>query len=168
MTQRWYVIRTKRASELSASIRITEQGFETLCPVLQCFSFVKGKRIEGPKPLFPSHIFARFDRERDFWVPIKNTRGVAEILSDPNGNPVALRDKHVDAIRKRDGEIDAAILRIKALTKDDRVRIEEGPFRDWVGLFERHEPGHRVRVLLDILGRGTSISLCKSAISAVA
>lgn len=144
----WYVIYTHPRQEERAEKNLNAWGLPTFNPK------VKKPRFNWPscppalvsRHLFPRYIFARFSA-RTFIHKVLLTRGVVSVVNFGNG-PARVEDEVVDYIRsqvREDGLIDLS----DKLKRGDKVIIEEGPFKDIVGVFEREmDCSSRVTVLL--------------------
>lgn len=155
MALSWFVVQTKPAREVAASIEIANQGFEVFFPLFKAFKIKNGQKIEDVSCLFPRYIFVRFDdnpETGDQWGPIRNTRGVSNLLSDGRGKPTPLRDHILNAIRAREMTVELDPVSPAGYELGQKVRICDGPLQGLEGLFTG-TPSDRTRVLLEIMGR---------------
>lgn len=141
----WFLIYTKPKHEDHVTYRLTTAGFDILNPKIKEKKFYRSKLTEIVSPLFPSYIFARFDKLRDYHL-IKFTRGVKWVLGNENG-PFEVSDGIVSSIESR---ISDGVIAIKrSFTEGDIVSIQGGPFEGITAVFEREMNGiERVSVLL--------------------
>ncbi|MCL4476304.1 MAG: hypothetical protein M1508_08785 [Nitrospirae bacterium] len=144
----WYAIYTKPKCEDSVARFLNNADIETLTPKIRALKRVRRKYVDVIEQLFPSYIFACFDREKHCHM-IKYTRGVKYIVGKEN--PLAVPLEIIQAIRERmRDEIVAPVP--EDIKKGDRVLIKEGPFKDFYGIFQRDMPGKaRAMILLDAL-----------------
>jgi transcriptional antiterminator RfaH len=144
----WYVIYTKQKCEDSASRLLQSAGIQTLCPKIRVRKRVRGKYGEFTEQLFPSYLFALFDKDKLSHM-IKFTRGVRYIVGKES--PIAVHQQLIDAIKERmEGEIVVPLP--EDMRRGDRVLIREGPFKDFYAIFERDIPGkERSMILLEAL-----------------
>jgi len=162
----WYVIQTKPKKELEAKSYLSRKGLEIFFPRMETFVQKSGKATKGIKALFPNYIFGNFDPVRDYSL-VKYGKGVSKIVSF-SGNPAPISVMVIDEIK---GRMDAAgIINLKFNLKPyDRVRIKTGPFRDFLGIFEKWLPEkERVRILLNLIGYQPQIELHFSSVEKVA
>ncbi len=144
----WYAIYTKPRCEDSTARLLNNAGIETLSPKIRVLKRVRNKYADVVEQLFPSYIFAFFDREKHAHM-IGYTRGVKYIVGKEN--PLAVHPQIIAAIKER-MEGDFVIQTQQNLVKGDKVLIREGPFKDFYGIFERDLPGkRRSMILLDAL-----------------
>ena len=144
----WYVIYTKPKCEDSTALLLSNAGIETLCPKIRVRKRIRGKYAEVTEQLFPSYVFAFFDKEKQGHM-IKYTRGVKYIVGKES--PLMVHQEIIDAIKERmKGDIVVPIP--EDLSRGDRILIKEGPFKDFYGIFERDIPGkERSMILLEAL-----------------
>lgn len=153
--KRWYALYTKPNREHQVNALLQGQGIETYLPTVQC----KARRRDRPDRVvfFPCYLFARVDfevtpRSAIDWMP-----GVQRIVRSGD-RPTVVADEIVESIRLR-------LMGIKEVhhqlfKQGDRVRITSGPLRDLEAIFDQSLSGNdRVRVLLDMLGRGTAVEI---------
>ncbi len=153
----WYVINTKPKQETKAENYLSSKGVEVFNPLLESFVTRYGKIIKELKPLFPGYIFGNFDLERDYAL-VRWGRGVKKLVSF-GGLPTAVSEIVINEIKKRiDG---SGIVRLDYNFKpNDVVRIKAGPFRDFLGIFQRWVPEkERVRILLNLIAYQPSIEI---------
>jgi transcription antitermination factor NusG len=144
-----------------------------------------GKTVQINRPLFPLYTFAQFDPhdKADPWPVILRIPGVSTIL----GMKRASRELTEDQLRSIDlqkpspirsdvieklqvlvetygGAIPLQKKSAEKLLKNTRVKILDGAFEGFEGLIDEDHVT-RVRVLLDIFGRSTPISIPREAIA---
>jgi len=162
----WYVIQTKPKKELEARSYLSMKGLEIFFPRMETFAPKGGRITREIKALFPNYIFGNFDRVRDYSL-VKYGKGVNKIVSF-SGEPVPISVMVIEEIK---GRMDAAgLINLKFnLKPHDRVRIKTGPFRDFLGIFEKWLPEkERVRILLNLIGYQPQIELHFSFVEKVA
>jgi transcriptional antiterminator RfaH len=144
----WYAIYTKPKCEDSTARLLNNAGIETICPKLRVRKRIGGKYADVTEQLFPSYLFAFFDKEKQAHM-IRYTRGVKYIVGKEE--PLVVHQEIIDALRERmQGEIVVPVP--EDMKKGDRVLIREGPFKDFYGIFERDIPEkERSMILLEAL-----------------
>lgn len=152
--QHWHALYTKPRMEARVADALEGRGIEVLAPMVM-YHGKRGTLLD--KPLFPRYVMARFDWEHDGRAGIQWTPGLTRVVTF-DGRPAWLDDAEVDFLRRRLGELDGdAFVRLKA---GQRVRVKQGPFRDFEAVFDGYLNGaERVAILLDILGRRTRVHL---------
>lgn len=146
----WYVVHTHPKQEDRANSNLV--GFlETLAPKLRVnkYNEFTGQVSRIAKPLFPGYIFSRF-RFNELYHKIRFTRGVHSLICF-NNEPTPVDDDIIDMIRARIGD-DGFVKTADELKVGDEVRINDGRFENFCGVFERELPDmDRVSILLNTI-----------------
>lgn len=159
----WYVLRTKPRQENRAQVNLKAWGLQTLLPQLpdrrQKSGRIGGACVSRPSrrdaihALFPSYMFCRFHEA--MFDKVKYTYGVANIVSF-GGVPAVVDQVIIDELVARldPGGFVAPLHANGAVAPEfkngDKVLIESGPFKNFIGVFDQEMPGSdRVRILLD-------------------
>lgn len=144
-TDQWYAIYTHAGQEDRADFNLKAGGIETLCPKFKQRrnnEFRKSRFVI--KPLFSRYLFAQFNA-RTLLHKISFTRGVSHVVSF-GGYPLPIDDTMISVVRLRIAE-DGLVRMGTELQKGDQVLIQDGPFKNFLGVFER-EMRARDRVLI--------------------
>ncbi len=101
-------------------------------------------------PLFPGYVFVRLDPRVEPWQPILRSRGVVDLVRFGD-MPPTLSDDVVRAIRRKENRDGIVVIELQP---GDRVEVLDGPFSgQHLEFVVEATADHRVRLLLDILGR---------------
>jgi transcriptional antiterminator RfaH len=142
----WYLVRTKPNRERLVRERLARVVSDIFLPMLRA-PFVRWRRTTPSLvPLFPQYVFARVHLPTQFFE-VRYMPGVAGFVS-AGGEPLVVSETIVDNVRSRCTD---SILQLKpiALQHGERVRVVEGPFRDFEAIFETYLPGtKRVAILM--------------------
>lgn len=155
MAVRWFVVETLPRQEARADAELAAQQFETLFPR---FIRARRRRMQSLEaPLFPGYLFVSFDARMDDWAPVKSTRGVRRLLTEPDGAPIPLPVRVAAQLAEHFAagpvpDLEEALLPFRRGT---RLRILDGTFAGWVAVCERSTRA-RVWVLLSLLGRSVA------------
>jgi transcriptional antiterminator RfaH len=107
--------------------------------------------------LFPRYLFIELDLDRDRWLSVRSTIGVASLFTSRDGSPIAVPAGVVEALLAR---FDGQLVRFDVdLKPGQRVRLLSGPFADFVGTIERLDNTGRVRVLLELMNAAMPITV---------
>lgn len=165
-TPAWYVIQTKPKKEEEATTYLVAKGLEIFTPRMEYVSSKNGRIISESRPLFPGYIFGRFDYINDYSL-VKWGRGVKKILSFGSG-PTAIAEEVIDTIRKRT-DAQGVVRKACRFEENDLVRVNSGPMKDLLGIFERWvSDTERVRILLNLVGYRPAVELHYSMVEKVA
>lgn len=150
--KRWYLIYSKSRQEPLAKENLERQGYSTYLPLLRTPRRRLGRRIIRIEPMFPRYFFIRLDTQTDNWAPIRSTIGVTNLVRF-GMTPSPVPDELIQVLRDRDDSSGVQDIPMHEFKEGDMVRIEEGPFTGYEGIFLAKTSQERVLVLLDIVGR---------------
>lgn len=160
----WYVIHTKPKQEERASQNLAAWQIETFSPKIKQRAYNPLFNRPGliTKPLFPRYIFARF-HANTLLPKVTFTRGVDSVVSF-GGNPTAIDEEIIKLLQSRAGE-DGLIKIGEEFKAGDRVVIQEGTFKDIVGIFERVLSDHdRVSILLTTISYQVRVVVARDSL----
>lgn len=146
--QRWYAIYTHPKQEERVDSNLRAWKVETFVPRHQepRYNRYSSKATHLVKPLFPRYLFARFSVYESLHK-IRFTRGVYSIVSIGN-QPAPIDDELIVLIQSRRNEHGYIVME-DVLKLGDEVMVESGPFKGFIGVFERGlEDAARVMILL--------------------
>ena len=150
--KRWYLIHSKPRQEEIARENLERQGYSTYLPLLRTPRRRLGRRIIRIEPMFPRYFFIRLDTATDNWAPIRSTIGVITLVRF-GMTPTPITDELIDMLRQRDDAGGIQDIPLNEFSRGQKVRIEEGPFMGYEGIFLAETGVQRVLVLLDIVGK---------------
>lgn len=143
--ENWFLTYTKPKCEDMVATRLSGAGFAVLNPKVRERKFSRGKVMEAVSPLFPSYVFVRFEKFRDYHL-IRYTRGIKWVLAGEDG-PAEISEGIIESITSR---IEDGFVSIRpTFTPGQNVLVKGGPFEGFAAVFEREMSGmERVSVLL--------------------
>jgi len=163
-TPAWFCVRSRTREEhiAAASLRRLE-GMEVVNPRIR----FRRPTARGPvwvtESMFPGYIFARFDLRQSLDV-VRYSFGVAGVVHFGIFWPI-VPDEVVDGIRAVVGEEEVRLVE-PALKVGEEVEVATGNFAGFRGIVTRIMPARdRVAVLLDFLGRQTTVELPLDGVS---
>ncbi|HOE15204.1 MAG TPA: transcription termination/antitermination protein NusG [Candidatus Paceibacterota bacterium] len=148
------------ARNLKSRIEAFDLGdkvFDVMVPIEKKIKIKNGKRIVYEEKMFPSYVFVDMIVDDSSWYVVRNTPHVTGFIG-AGSTPLPVDKKEIDIIFKRirgdepHYKIDLSI--------GDRVKIIDGPFKDFEGKVQGvdTEKG-RVKVLVGVFGRETPIDV---------
>jgi len=160
----WYVVETQPRAERVAQAHLERQRFDSFCPRFRKTRRHARRVDEIVAPVFPGYLFVAFDRDRDNWTAINGTRGIRRLLGPRAQRPQPMPVAAMEALLARcEGD------RMGKLCPDfvpgDKVRLLTGPFFDLLAEIETLDDRGRVRVLLDLMGRTTAVTVSASQLA---
>lgn len=162
----WYLVHSKPRQEQVAKEHLERQGYGTYLPLLRTPRRRNGRRIIRIEPMFPRYFFIRLDTETDNWAPIRSTVGVSTLVRF-GMMPTPVPDELIEALRQRDDSAGVQDLPLHKFESGQQVRIEEGPFMGYEGIFLAESSQQRVLVLLDIVGKSAKARVDVTALGPV-
>ncbi len=162
----WYVIHCYSGAEHKVkrnleqrieSMGMRDKIFEVIIPTEEEIEIKDGKRRVVERRIFPGYLLVNMIMDEDAWAVVRHTPGVLGFVGTGD-KPTPLRPEEVAQILKR---MEAETPRLKVTFKPgERVRIIDGPFRDFHGVVDEIDMQRaKVRVLVNFFGRETPIEL---------
>jgi len=163
--ERWYLVHTLPKSEKKAELHLGAQAFRAYLP--QFYKTIRHARQLRTvlSPIFPRYLFVILDLERDRWLSVRSTIGVAHLFMQ-DGRPAPVPIGIVESLIERSA--DGAIRLDFGLIRGQKVRVLSGPFADFVGTLERLDGAGRTRVLLQVMGAVVPVTLDRAVLSPAA
>ena len=157
---RWYLIHTKPAGEATAVANLERQGYHVYHPRLLRPRRIRGRWKERIESLFPRYLMLRLALGSQALGPVRFTLGVHDVVRF--GTEYAIVSDEVIEALKRRADPDTGLHRLnepRLFTFGAKIRVMGGPFEGLEGVFEREDGEERVVVLLNVLGRSTSVRI---------
>jgi transcriptional antiterminator RfaH len=162
MSTQWYLLRTKAGEERRAEVQLSRCVADVLAPLMKVRVRRWGRMVESVGPLFPCYLFAKFDLERDY-RQVRYAHGVRD-LPRFGAEPATVPERVIDELKQRcaGGPVE---LPKRKLVPDERVKVTDGPFREFEAIFERYLSGQeRVAILFSMMGGGARAVLPASMV----
>jgi transcriptional antiterminator NusG len=169
MDKQWYAIRTRVGYEQRVKValqqRIRERGQadafgEIVVPTEKVIDLVRGKKQTVERRLFPGYLLVEMVFNETTWHLVHSLPKGVGFVGESDTTPTPIPAPKVQEIRQQ-VELGLATPRPKTLfTIGERVKVVEGPFRDFSGTVEAVKPERaRVRVAVSVFGRPTPVEL---------
>jgi len=167
MPKSWYAVHTISGHENKVKEVLTKRAqidglwgldiYEILIPTEKEMQTRNGVRVEKDKKVFPGYILIQMMLTEEAFKLIKATNGVTGFVQSGN-KPVPLEDYEVKRIMTN---LEASKESPKvAWSKNEAIRVIEGPFSDFTGKIEEVTPDkEKLKVLINIFGRDTPVEL---------
>ena len=150
--KKWYLVYTKPRQERVARTNLGRQGYETYLPLMRKSLRRGGRRTASVVPMFPRYLFIHLDRSTDNWGPIRSTLGVVSVVRFGH-EPASAPDDLVACLHTRDDKEGVQTLPTQEIRPGTKVRIAEGAFMGYEGVYLARNSRERVVVLLQLCGR---------------
>jgi len=162
----WYLIRTKIRQEYTAKVQLERQGYTAYLPLFPTRRRRLGRVHKVIAPMFPRYLFIHLSDQTDDWGPIRSTIGVANLVrfaQAPARVPIDL----IDTLKEREDNEGIQVIPNKNYHAGDKVRIAEGPFVGFEGVFQETSSRNRVLLLLQIAEKYFQLQLNPDQIESV-
>lgn len=167
MPKSWYAVHTIAGHENKVKDVLTRRAqveglwdydiYEILIPTERELQTRNNKRYEIDRKVFPGYILVQMSLTDEAYKLVKSTSGVTGFVQSGN-KPVPMEDYEVRRIQQN---LAASQEAPKVnWSKDETIRVVEGPFSDFTGKIEEVSPEKEtVKVLINIFGRDTPVEL---------
>ena len=159
----WYLVQIKSNSHVKATQNLQRQNFEVFLPLLSKTFKRAGQFVKKRIPLFPSYLFIGSKSDQISWKSVNATRGVSKVVA-LDGQYRAINE---DIIIELKGRCDAngVIMPAVDITVGDFVKVEKGPFTEFICQVEKLADGERVWVLIDMIQKNTKAKIAINDLS---
>jgi transcriptional antiterminator RfaH len=158
----WSVATTKPVREHGAAENLIRQGYEIYLPK---YIARIGKEFKV-KILFPRYIFVKIV---DQWHSINGTFGINRLIITNENKPAVVPDEVIQELKSREDKKGLITLPQSGRFKQgENVKLAEGAFEGYIGLYDGMRDADRARVLIDLLGRKVTVEVSEKALTAVA
>jgi len=150
LNSQWYVLQNKYQKENSLYRLLVDRGFEVFYPRLRVKPV--NPRSKKEKPYFPGYMFVFTDLSQ---VNIRTLQRMPFVIDLVNfgGSPAVVPDYVVETLRKNLENQTKTMNVPKKFNPGERVKVLQGPFTGYEGIFDKSLAGEtRVRILLSLLG----------------
>jgi transcriptional antiterminator NusG len=164
----WYVIHTysgyERKVKQSLEERVRTLGLENevaelLIPTEDVVEMKGGRKVVTAKKFFPGYLLIRMEMNEDLWHVVKNTPRVTGFVG-AGRKPIPLPQDEVDKIVNRMEESVEAPKPKFQFSRNETVRIIDGPFTNFTGKVEDVDARRStLKVMVSIFGRNTPVEL---------
>ena len=149
----WYLLQTKPNAHSTACDHLTRQGFDVFLPLIIKTTKKNGKFLDGKVPLFPGYLFMATSIDPIPWKSINGTRGIsAAVTLDGVYRPV--NPDIIEGLQRR-CDYGGVIQSLNDIAPSDRVKVEKGPFAEYICTVESIKDDRRAWILIDLLQRKT-------------
>ena len=145
----WYLLQTKPNAHATACEHLRRQGFDVFSPLINKTTRTSSKFLHTKAPLFPGYLFIGTTIDPVPWKSINGTRGVSKAVT-LGGVYRSINIMIIEGLQKRCDE-HGVLKNLYDIKVGDRIKIERGPFADFVCTVDQIKDDQRAWVLIDIL-----------------
>jgi len=172
LNRRWFVIHTYSGYENKVktnlehrieSMGVGDKIYDVVIPTEEEVEIKDGQRRTVQRKVFPGYVLVQMlvtDEgvpPNDSWYVVRNTPSVTDYVG-AGTHPSPLEEPEVKRILRR-MKMEAPRVKV-SFSKDERVKVVDGPFTDFIGVVDAINPEKgKVRVLVSFFGRETPVEL---------
>jgi len=145
----WYLLQTKPNAHFTACEHLKRQGFDSFLPLIIKTKKKNGKFLDVKVPLFPGYLFMGTSIDPVPWRSINGTRGVSTAVT-LDGTYRSINNNIIKGLKYRCDE-HGVIQHINDIVSGGRMKIERGPFADFICTIDNIKDDRRIWVLIDHL-----------------
>ncbi len=168
MAHKWYIIQAhsnfeKRVQE-SLMAEAEQKGLshlfeEILVPTEHIVEIRRGRKVESDRKYFPGYVLVKMDMTDEAYHLVKNTPKVSGFLGAAN-KPLPISEAEVERIVGKIAAAEEAPVQTVFFEVGEKVKVVDGHFQSFEGTVEDIDEEHsRLKVLINIFGRGTPVEL---------
>ncbi len=144
----WYLLQTKPNAHSIAREHLKRQGFNVFLPLIIKTTRKHRKFLYANVPLFPGYLFMGSAANPIPWKSVNGTKGVTRAVTlDGVYRPVSIHI--INGLQSRCDD-DGVIQMLDDIVTADRIKIERGPFAEFVCTVDQIKDDQRAWVLIDI------------------
>ena len=161
----WYLLQTKPHAHVIAFENLRRQGFDVFMPLIIKTIKKNGRFLDIKSPLFPGYVFMGTSIKPIPWTSINSTRGISKAVTlDGIYRPVSTHI--IEGLQSRCDE-HGVLRQLNDIVAADRVKIERGPFAEFVCTVEQTKDDQRAWVLIDLLQQQTRAEVSLDDVSKI-
>ena len=161
----WYLLQTKPNVLVIAFVNLRRQGFDVFMPFIIKTTKKNGRFLDIKSPLFPGYVFIGTSIDPIPWKTINGTRGISKAVT-LDGIYRSVNACVIDGLQSRCNE-DGIIQQLSDIALNDRVKIERGPFSEFVCTVDQIKDDKRAWVLIDLLQQQTKAEVSLDDVSII-
>ena len=149
----WYLLQTKPSAHVTASEHLKRQGFDVFLPFIIKTIQKNGQFLDVKVPLFPGYLFMGTLMDPIPWKSVNATRGISKAVTF-NGVYRPISSHIIEGLQRRCDD-DGVIQRFSEIVSGDRIKIERGPFAEFICTVDDIQDDQRAWVLINFLQQKT-------------
>ncbi len=168
MAAKWYIVQAhsnfeKRVQESLIS-EAEQKGLshlfeEILVPTEHVVEIRRGRKVESERKYFPGYVLVKMDLTDEAYHLVKNTPKVSGFLGSLN-KPMPVSEAEVQRIVGQIAASEDAPQPTIVFEVGEKVKVVDGHFQSFEGNVEDVDiENSRLKVLINIFGRGTPVEL---------
>ena len=161
----WYLLQTKPNAHARAREHLEQQGFDVFCPFIIQTAKKNNRYFDRKIPLFPGYLFMGTSIKPIPWNSVNGTRGVSKAVTlDGTYHPV---NTYIISGLKHRCDKEDIVQQMADVVAGDRVKIERGPFSDFICNVQEIADNKRAWILIDLLQKQTRTAISLNELSKI-
>ena len=156
----WMLAQLKPNADAIAKRNLERQGFGVFQPMERRTRVRRGRFVTQTRGFFPGYAFLNHPADCAPWSLVNSTYGVARLVRF--GDRPAPVPEHVITSLRAACDENEIISNQCSLFAGAEVAIRSGVFSGFIGKLERLSPNDRALVLIDFMGKRTSVEISGS------
>ena len=153
----WYLLQTKPNAHFAAREHLKRQGFDVFLPLITKTTKTRGKFVNKTTPLFPGYLFMGTSIDPVPWKSVNGTRSISKAVTlDGVYRPVDT--SIIEGLQNRCDE-HGIFQSLTHIASGDRIKIEKGPFAEFVCTVDQIKDGQRAWILIELLQQQTRVEV---------
>lgn len=161
----WYLLQTKPNAYATACQNLRRQGFDVFLPLIIKTTKKSGKFLDVKTPLFPGYLFMGTSINPISWKSVNGTKGISRAVT-LDGVYRSVSADIISGLQHRCDE-HSVFKNLHDIAKGNRVKIEQGPFAEFISTVDHIQDDQRVWVLIDLLQQQTRVEVRLDNISKI-
>ncbi len=162
----WHLLLCKPNQNHIAFRSLKKLNFDLFMPHHRVKRLIRGQAASELRPVFGGYLFLAADPSRPRWHQVKAAPGISQIIGFGQSGPAIVHPDVVAGLMYHTDQNGVLRKHADDFAVGDKIRIISGPFADFITSVEKIAPDDRLNVLLELLGRRTSMLIdkrdCKS------
>ena len=156
----WFAVVSKPRQEKTALENLQRQGFECFLPMAENPYQRRSKKSQKiVEPLFPRYLFLKANASQQNLAPVRYTKGVQNMVRF--GIELAVVPESVIHAIKTCENPETGLIKIEPvlIKAGDEVSLFDGPLAGIKGIVQETDSNNRALILMELLGRPTSVQV---------
>lgn len=159
----WHLALCRPNQNHIAFRNLTKAGFPAFMPRHHTSRRWRGRQIDGLRPVFGGYLFFSTDPAAPRWHEVTRMPGIGSLVKTSPQNIGCVPSSVVTGLMLR-CDADGCLMPEDDFRQGEVLRMTCGPFAGFVGTVEKIDQDSRVYLLLDMLGRKTTVTVSHVAV----